>query len=90
MENQSITPFEIGKAYFLRTVTYHLIGQLKEIKGDFLVLENASWIADSGRFTQAIQEGKLDEVELVGDAFVNITTVTDAFPWTHPLPDKQS
>ena len=90
MDNQYITPFEIGKAYFLRTVTYHLVGTVKEIKGQFLVLENASWIADSGRFMQAIQEGKLAEVEPVGDAFVNITTVTDAFPWVHPLPDKQS
>lgn len=84
MEN----PFEIGKSYFIRTVTYHLIGKVKEIKGAFLVLEDASWIADSGRFHKAISEGVLDEVEPVEDAIVNMESITDAFEWKHELPRK--
>lgn len=81
--------FEIGKAYFFRTVTFHLVGKAKGIKKNWIELENASWIADSGRFMQAIQNGALGEVEPVGLAYINIETVTDAFPWVHPLPDKQ-
>jgi hypothetical protein len=33
------TPFQVGKSYFIRTVTYHLTGQVKQILGGFLVLE---------------------------------------------------
>lgn len=86
MENEI---FEIGKSYFIRTVTYHLIGKVKAVKKQFLILENASWVADSGRFMNAIKEGKLNEVEPVGKAFVNIDSITDAFPWLHKLPSEQ-
>ena len=40
-------------------------------------------------FMNAIKEGKLNEVEPVGDAFLNLDSVTDAFPWVHPLPKEQ-
>ena len=79
----------VGKAYFFRTVTYHLTGRVKKIIGNIFILEDAAWIADSGRFMQAIKEGKLNEVEPVGDAILNIATVTDIFPWKHNLPTEQ-
>lgn len=82
-------PFEIGKSYFIRTVTYHLTGRVKEIKGDFLVLEDAAWIAESDRFADAIKEGKLKEVEPVEEVIVNLNSITDAFPWKHSLPRTQ-
>ena len=37
----------------------------------------------------AIKDGTLDEVEPVGDAFVNLDAVTDFFPWKHTLPNDQ-
>jgi hypothetical protein len=82
-------PFEVGKSYFIRTVTYHLVGKVASVVGTFLVLSDASWVADSGRFMQAIKNGTLNEVEPVGDAIVNFSAVTDAFPWVHSLPEKQ-
>src|SRR5574337_2001185 len=78
-----------GGAYFFRTVTYHLTGRVKQVLGNLLVLEDAAWIADSGRFTQAIKDGVLNEVEPVGEAIINLSTVTDMFPWKHPLPKVQ-
>jgi hypothetical protein len=81
--------FTKGKSYFFRTVTYHLIGKVAKIEGNFVHLKDASWVADSGRFMQAIKEGNLMEVEPVGDAFLNLDSVTDAFPWAHPLPTEQ-
>jgi len=90
MENtNTLTPFKKGQSYFIRTVTYHLIGKVKEIVGGFLVLEDASWIADSGRFMDALKKGSLSEVEPCGDAYVNVASVTDAFPWKHALPKDQ-
>jgi hypothetical protein len=79
----------VGKKFFIRTVTYHLVGEVKKIVGNFFVLENASWIADSGRFMEAIKKGILNEVEPVGDALVNINSITDIFPWIHKLPSEQ-
>ena len=81
-------PFEVGKSYFIRTVTYHVLGMVKKITGDFLELDHASWIADSGRFGEAITKGVLSEVEYVGTAIVNTNAVTDAYLWVHDLPDK--
>ena len=79
----------VGKSFFFRTVTYHLIGKVTKRIGMFLQLDNASWIADSGRFMNAIKEGKLNEVEPVGQAFINLESVTDFFPWKHKLPTEQ-
>lgn len=87
--NSSELPFEIGKSYFIRTVTYHLVGRVHNIVGSFLVLKDAAWVADSGRFMQTIKDGKLNEVEPVGNAMVNTGSITDAFPWNHSLPKEQ-
>lgn len=79
-------PFEIGKAYFIRTVTYHFIGKVEKIIGDFLILSEASWVADSGRFHEALEKGDLSEVEYMDQAFVNIKTITDATIWKNKTP----
>lgn len=79
----------IGQKYYFRTVTYHTTGEVKRIVGRFAFLKNAAWIADSGRFMDAIKDGTLAEVEPVGDAFINLDTVVDFFPWKHKLPTEQ-
>jgi hypothetical protein len=78
--------FAVGDKLFIRTVTFHLVGQVKAREGDWLMLTDASWVADSGRFHEAIETGSLSEVEHVGTAYVNLATATDAFPWAHELP----
>ena len=85
----AMSVFHKGKSYFFRTVTYHLIGKVKAEKAGFLELEQASWVADSGRFMQAIKNGSLNEVEPVGNAYVSLAAITDAFPWVHALPTEQ-
>lgn len=79
----------VGNCYFFRAVTYHMVGRVVKTMGHFLELSDASWVADSGRFMNAIKEGKLNEVEPVGRAWLNINTVVDFFPWVNQLPDKQ-
>jgi hypothetical protein len=79
----------VGGKYYFRTVTFHHVGEVKKIVGRFAYLKNASWVADSGRFMQAIKDGTLNEVEPVGDAFVNLDTVVDFFPWKNELPTDQ-
>ena len=81
----------IGKKFLFRLVTYHIVGKVqKQIKGTrILILSNASWVADSGRFMQAIRDGILNEVEPVGPALINLDAMVDAFPWNHDLPKEQ-
>lgn len=79
----------VGQKLFIRTVTYHITGKVVKRMGAFIQLEDAAWIADSGRFSQAIKDGELSEVEPVGTAWVNLSSVVDFFPWKHKLPTKQ-
>jgi hypothetical protein len=78
-------PFKVGEAYFIRTVTYHFIGIVKEIVGKWLILKDASWVADSGRFHVALEKGELSEVEYMDKAFINMDTITDATPWNNKV-----
>jgi hypothetical protein len=58
--------------------------------GQFLVLADAAWIADTGRFRDAIMKGILSEVEPVEvDMHININAITDSFDWIHKLPREQ-
>jgi hypothetical protein len=79
----------VGKKLFIRTVTYHLVGKVKAVNGNLIELADASWVANSGRFMQAIKDGTLSEVEPVGTCWVNANAVTDMFPWNHVLPKDQ-
>ena len=56
-------PYEIGANYFIRTVTHHYTGKLVAVGEKELVLVNAAWIADDGRFMQAVASGEFNEVE---------------------------
>ena len=81
-------PFVIGKAYLIRTVTYHMLGRIDRVSGNFLVMTDASWVADSGKFSTAITKGELSENEYVGDAIVSLNAIVDAFPWGHKIPKE--
>lgn len=73
-------PFEVGKKYLIRTVTMIQTGMVKSIRGKFIVLEQAAWIADTGRFSEALEDQeKMKEVEpFKNDAIVNMDTIIDA------------
>jgi len=79
----------VGKCWFIRTITYHQVGRISKIIGNMFVMEDASWVADSGRFMNALQDGKLNEVKPVGRSLISISSIVDMFPWNHPLPKSQ-
>lgn len=83
-------PYLIGKAYLIRTVTHYYIGQLKEVFDNELVLFNASWIADTGRYYNALKDGVLNAVEpIIGDVIIGRGAVIDAAIWSHEVPTEQ-
>lgn len=79
-----------GKHVFVRTVTHHYTGRLINYDETFLQLENAAWIADDGRFANALKDGTLDEVEPYPDlCLISIGSVLDVSEWLHELPRTQ-
>jgi len=82
-------PFEIDSKWLIRTVTFAVTGRVKQVKGKFIVLEDAAWVADTGRFSKAIESGTLLEVEAVTvDVVVNTDSIVDAYIWKHRLPKE--
>jgi hypothetical protein len=75
-------PYTIGDTWFIRTVTYHLVGELKAVYPQELVLKGGTvmWVADDGRFTDAISKGTFNETEIYGDQDVVVGrgSITDA------------
>lgn len=79
----------VGSKWFIRTVTYHLVGKIHKRVGNFFYLKATTWVGDSGRFMNAIKDGTLSETEPVGDCMVSISSIVDMFPWKHSLDLKQ-
>lgn len=85
-----------GKKYYIRTVTHHQVGKCLGIEfigsTPFVLLEKASWVADSGRWSDALKDGFKDNAEIEpcpGVVRVNVTSIIDVFDWEHDLPTKQ-
>jgi len=59
-----VVPWKIGEKYQIRTVTMTLTGELIYVGDKELVLKDAAWIADTGRFNDALKDQtKYSEVE---------------------------
>jgi hypothetical protein len=84
-------PWQLGRNYIIRTVTMILAGRLIAVTSQELVLEEASWIAETDRFANTISKGILKEVEPYGDkpVLVGRGSIIDATEWVHPLPRTQ-
>lgn len=85
-------PYVIGEKYFIRTVTHHFTGQLVAVHQQELVITDAAWIADDGRFTQAIAKGEFNEVEPYPDnemVVIGRSSIIDAVRFTPDLPRSQ-
>lgn len=84
--NTNGTPFEVGKAYLIRTVTMCLTGRVIGVVGQFLVINDAAWIADTGRFNECLAKGTANEVEPAsGNVFVGLGGIIDVYEWPHSL-----
>ncbi len=83
-------PYEIGESYFIRTVTHHYTGRLIKVYKNELVFKEAAWIADDGRFHDALKTGEFNEVEpFVNDVILGRGAILDATKFHHKLPLSQ-
>ena len=69
-EGESPSPWRIGSIYLIRTVTMIDTGRLVVVTPQELVLEDAAWIADTGRFADALKKAEFSEVEPFPDGKV--------------------
>lgn len=84
------SPYQKGQNYLIRTVTHYYTGRLVAVFSKELVLEDAAWIADTGRFGTAIKSGDLNEVEpMDGPVTLGRGAIIDASIWKHALPNAQ-
>jgi hypothetical protein len=72
--------WEIGKPYLIRTVTMIDTGRLVAVTDKELVLEDAAWVADTGRFSDSVKKAEFDEVEPFpdGKVIINRSSIIDA------------
>ena len=86
------SPWEIGASYIIRTVTFHYTGRLVSACNQWLVLEDVAWIADSGRWAQAVESGNYKEVEpwpKGARVIIGAGAIVDASKIATPLPTSQ-
>jgi len=86
-EKKNVDVWIIGEKYFIRTVTMALTGRLTAVYGQELVLSDAAWIADTGRFSDFLKTGIASEVEPFPDmVIVGRGSIVDACVFQHELP----
>jgi len=87
-KEKKVGPYTIGMKIFIRTVTMIVTGRLVEVHEHELVVEDAAWVADTGRFSAALASGTLSEVEPFPDGRVIVGrgSIVDACEWAHELP----
>lgn len=89
MSESKHSPIRLESKVIIRTVTMYYTGRIVELTKDEIVLSDAAWIADSGRWHQALEKGELAEVEpYPGVVSVARGAVVDVSPWNHELPRK--
>lgn len=83
------SPLRIGNSVLIRTVSFFHTGKIEIITESEVVLSSAAWIADTGRFNEALRTGKLNEVEpFPGPVSVNRGSIVDVTDWTEKLPSE--
>ena len=82
-------PFGVGDYVLIRTVTMTQVGKVTAIGSDFFVLEDGGWVADTGRFGEALRTGKLGEFERAPSwMLVMRGVIDDVYPWPHSVPKE--
>lgn len=77
----------VGQPVLIRTVTHYYTGRAAAMEAGFVRLDDAAWVASTGRFGEALETGTLDEVEpFPASCWVAVAAIVDVAPWSHPLP----
>ena len=75
-------PMPLGKTVFIRTVTHHYCGIVAECVEEEVALSDAAWIADDGRFADAMRTGAFNDVEPYPDGLRVVINRASVIDWT--------
>jgi hypothetical protein len=79
-------PYKVGDNVFIRTVTLYYTGKISQVKGQWITLEDAAWIADTGRFHDFLKTGKCNEYEgFILPVSIPMGSIIDITEWSFPL-----
>lgn len=81
--------WKAGQKYLIRTVTMCWTGRVSHVTESEIVLEDAAWVADTGRYSDAVANGFSSEAEIEpveGLVAVGRGAIVDAVEWRHELP----
>lgn len=67
-------PFELGAVYLIETVTKYNVGCVVAASKQWVMLEDAAWVASTGRFADALKKWEFSEVEPFPDGVVGVST----------------
>ena len=70
--SKSVEIWQLGQVYLIRTATMIDTGRLVGVGEHELLLEDAAWVADTGRFATALKKCEFNEVEPFPDGYVVI------------------
>ena len=85
-------PWEIGKCYLIRTVTMIQTGRCVAVHDKEICLEDAAWIADTGRFSDSLLTLDFSEVEPFPDGSVILVgrgSIVDAVQIAKPVKTRK-
>jgi hypothetical protein len=75
-----------GKNVFIRTVTHHYTGRVRGLSDNFITLVDVAWIADDGRFNEAIAKGEVEPYPDGLEVDIGMGAILDVCEWKHRLP----
>lgn len=82
-----LNPIRVGNKVLIRTVTHYHTGRISLLTPTEIVLTEAAWIADTGRFNTALVGSMANEVEpFPSPVAVNRGAVVDVTDWRGELP----
>jgi hypothetical protein len=77
----------VGNSVLIRTVTSYFTGRVVALTESEVILQDAAWVADAGRFSAALTTGSLSEVEpYPSEVSVGRGAIVDVTTWSHALP----
>lgn len=83
----TVRPMKKNSPVFIRTVTNFYTGRVVSLTKSWIVLEDVSWIADTGRFSTFLERGVPNEAErMPGRVHVSRASIVDVSEWRHALP----
>lgn len=82
-----LSPIRVGNPVLIITVTRYYTGRIVGVTDSEILIEDAAWIADTGRFFDAFRDGELSEFEAYPDGVVSVARgcIVDVSTWPKAL-----